>query len=95
MAKIPHPSAYHPVATPASRVIALPLANTQTDHSSRYKKRGDQLLNVPTVVSFARPSKFTSSVTVVTYVPERVNWVQVSHPALPTLYPFDRRIHSS
>jgi hypothetical protein len=96
MAKIPHSSsAYHPVATPASRVIALPLANTRTDHSSRYKRRVDRLLNVRTAVNFARRSRFTSSVTAVMYVPGRANRVQVNLPASATARLLNLFIHSS
>jgi len=86
MAKTPHSSAYHLPVIPASRVIVLPLANTQTDRSSRYKRKGDQLPNVRTVVNFAKPNRFTSSVTAVMYVPERVNLVQVYLPAVPTVH---------
>ena len=90
MAKIPHlVVGSPPVATPASRVIAPPLANTQTVRSSRYKRRGDRLLNAHTVVNFARPSKFISSATVAMYVLERVNWVKVNLPVLCALHLFN------
>ena len=96
MAKIPHPFlAHHHPATPVSRVIAPPPANTQTDRSSRFKRRGDRLPNVHTVVNFARPSRFTSSATAVMYVSERVNQVQVNPPALRTVHLFNQSIHSS
>ena len=88
MAKIPHSlAAYRLIVILASKATALPLANTQTDRCSRYKRRGDRLLNVPTVVNFARPSKFTSSAIAVMSVPERVNRVQVSLPVLRTVQP--------
>lgn len=83
------------VVIPASKVIALPHANTQTDRCSRYKKRGDRLLNARTVVNFARPSRFTSSAIAVTFVPERVNRVQVNLPVLLTVHSSDQRVHSS
>ena len=95
IAKIPHSSAYRLPVIPASKVIALPLANTQTDRFSRYKRKGDRLLNVRTVVNFARPSRFTSSATAVMYVPERVNRVQVYLPTVCTVHLSDQRIHSS
>ena len=95
MAKISHSSAYHLPVIPASKVIALPLANTQTDRSSRSKRKGDRLLNVRTVVNFAKPNRFTSSATAVMYVPERVNLVQVYLSTVPTVHLSDQRVHSS
>lgn len=87
MAKIPHSlSAHHPIATPASKVTALPLASTQTVRSSRSRRRGDRLLNVRIAVSFARPNRFTSSATAVTFASEKVNQLQVNPPALGAVY---------